>query len=146
MHTAQKKGMYTVGHIPFQVGLDGVLAEGMDEIAHVEELLWEFVNLDRNQTMPANEWMPYAIRMAYAHYKPLFGLDRAAIAPKIAPEMSIVVDKLASAGIPICTTLFLDDLIVQKLFHPQSFLRNNLECTLFVHLQSFFQNFFDIQK
>jgi hypothetical protein len=29
-------GIYTDGHIPFQVGLGGVLSNGMDEIAHIE--------------------------------------------------------------------------------------------------------------
>ena len=48
MATARRVGIYTAGHIPFQVGLAGVLAEGMDEIAHVEELFWEVVPFDRN--------------------------------------------------------------------------------------------------
>ena len=41
MREAKKLGIYTTGHIPYAVGLEGVLAEGMDEIAHVEELVWE---------------------------------------------------------------------------------------------------------
>jgi len=32
--TAKNLDFYTAGHIPFQVGLDGVLADPMDEIAH----------------------------------------------------------------------------------------------------------------
>ena len=39
--------MYTAGHIPYAVGLDGVLAEGMDEIAHVEELCAFKYEIDR---------------------------------------------------------------------------------------------------
>ena len=38
METAKELELYTAGHIPFAVGLDGVLVEGMDEIAHVEEI------------------------------------------------------------------------------------------------------------
>jgi len=49
LSTAKKLGFYTAGHIPFQVGLDGVLAEGMDEIAHIEEFLWEFSDFDRRR-------------------------------------------------------------------------------------------------
>jgi len=52
LSTAKKLDLYVAGHIPFQVGLDGILAEGMHEIAHVEELLWEFINLDRDQYFP----------------------------------------------------------------------------------------------
>ena len=42
---AKQVGIYTAGHIPFQVGLEGVLSEGMYEIAHIEDLAWEFVDL-----------------------------------------------------------------------------------------------------
>ena len=39
MAAAKELGFYTAGHIPYPVGLDGVLAEGMDEIAHVANFL-----------------------------------------------------------------------------------------------------------
>ena len=46
MMTANQLGIYTAGHIPFSVGLDGILSEGMDEIAHIEELDFEFMDFD----------------------------------------------------------------------------------------------------
>jgi hypothetical protein len=65
---------------PFQVGLDGVLAEGMDEIAHIEEFLWEFSDLDRQRYFETEgEWMAYAIRTAFdrlAAYLELSPQDR----------------------------------------------------------------------
>ena len=48
--TAKALGPYSAGHIPFQVGLDGVIDSGMDEIAHIEELVWEFVDLDTDSS------------------------------------------------------------------------------------------------
>jgi hypothetical protein len=40
---------------------NGALAEGMDEIAHIEELLWEFSNFDRQRYFDSEgEWMAYA--------------------------------------------------------------------------------------
>jgi hypothetical protein len=52
----------TTGHIPFQVGLDGVLAEGMNEIAHIEALLWEFSSMDRQRYFDSEgEWMERTI-------------------------------------------------------------------------------------
>ena len=60
MATAKRIKIYVAGHIPFQVGLDGIIAAGMDEIAHVEELLWEFVNFDRSRSLdnakPTGRW------------------------------------------------------------------------------------------
>lgn len=38
MVLAKEQKLYTVGHIPFAVGLDGVISEEMNEIAHIEEL------------------------------------------------------------------------------------------------------------
>ena len=57
MITAQQAGMYTAGHIPFQVGLDGVLSEGLDEIAHLDELSFELVDFDRNKGLTGREWI-----------------------------------------------------------------------------------------
>ncbi|MEJ2352595.1 MAG: hypothetical protein P8Y03_22645, partial [Anaerolineales bacterium] len=59
MKAAKGLGMYTAGHIPYAVGLDGVLAEGMDEIAHVEEFFFEFIDFDRNMGLAPEEWLPY---------------------------------------------------------------------------------------
>ncbi|MGA9538455.1 MAG: hypothetical protein WBR24_21335 [Desulfobacterales bacterium] len=39
----------TAGHIPFHIELDRVLAEGMDEIGYIEELVWEFSDLDQQR-------------------------------------------------------------------------------------------------
>ncbi len=122
MHTAGETGMYTTGHIPFQVGLDGVLAGGMDEIAHIEELLWEFVDFDRDKNLSWVDWMTYVTHAAYQHYKTYFNLDKDAFNRRFEPEISAVVKNLRAANIPICTTLALDDLIVQKLYTPDAFL------------------------
>jgi hypothetical protein len=48
---AKELGMYSAGHIPYAVGLERALTEGMDEIAHVEELLFEFIEFDRNSQL-----------------------------------------------------------------------------------------------
>jgi imidazolonepropionase-like amidohydrolase len=40
---AQKLGMYVTGHVPDSVGLEGVIAAGQKEIAHVEELRSAFI-------------------------------------------------------------------------------------------------------
>jgi len=124
LSTAKKHNIYTSGHIPFQVGLDGVLAEGMDEIAHIEELLWEFSNLDRERYFESeNEWMTYAIQTTFSQLGPLLELTPSQQERKIEAMVAAVVDKLNDKPIPFCTTLVIDDLIVQKLFDPDGFLR-----------------------
>jgi imidazolonepropionase-like amidohydrolase len=119
---AKQAGMYTAGHIPFQVGLEGVLLEGMDEIAHIEELSFEFVDFDRNKGLTGREWMPYVIKMAYQQVKPYFGLNMEELDEKFGVLVSSVATKVHVANVPVCTTLFLDEVIVEKLYEPEQFL------------------------
>jgi imidazolonepropionase-like amidohydrolase len=122
MIAAKQAGMYTAGHIPFQVGLEGVLSEGMDEIAHIEELSFEFVDFDRNKGLTGREWMPYVIKTAYQQVKPYFGLNMEELDEKFGVLVSSVATKVHSANVPVCTTLFLDEVIVEKLYEPEQFL------------------------
>jgi imidazolonepropionase-like amidohydrolase len=121
MQKAKKLNLYTVGHIPYAVGLDGVIAQGMDEIAHIEELLFEFVDFDRNRNLQPDEWLPYIIKnaMQQNNISPAFDIDSLSVAQK--KRFTAVVNKLKSANIPVCTTMVLDDVIVQKLFTPEKF-------------------------
>ena len=123
MTTAGKLGIYTAGHIPFQVGLDGVLAAGMDEVAHVEELLWEHVDFDRHKDLTGRAWLPYVIAEAFEQYRPLLGIDEKELESRMGPALDRTAFKLKGKETPVCTTLFLDEVIVQKLHHPQAFLQ-----------------------
>ena len=122
MTTAREIDIYTAGHIPFQVGLEGVLSEGMNEIAHIEELFWEFVDFDRNRFNNEHEWMSYIIGETFQQFEPILNSNVKAIEALLSNKMALVAEKLKSKAIPVCTTLFLDDLIVEKLFKPELFL------------------------
>jgi hypothetical protein len=124
MSTAKKLNIYTAGHIPFQVGLDGVLAEGMDEIAHVEEFLWEFSNFNRQRYFEKEgEWMAYAIQSAFNQLEPYLELNPQDREQKFDDMVVPAVNKLKGKNIPVCTTLVVDDIIVQKLYEPDLFLK-----------------------
>ena len=122
MITAKQAGMYTAGHIPFQVGLEGVLSEGMDEIAHIEELSWEFVDFNRSKGLKGRAWMPYVIKTAFQQFKPYLGLNMEELDERVGNSMPSVATKVHSANVPVCTTLFLDEVIVEKLYEPEQFL------------------------
>jgi imidazolonepropionase-like amidohydrolase len=122
MIAAKQAGMYTAGHIPFQVGLEGVLSEGMDEIAHIEELSFEFVDFDKNKGLKGRYWMPYVIKTAFQQVKPYLGFNMEELDERFGDRVSSVATKVRSANIPVCTTLFLDEVIVEKLYEPEQFL------------------------
>lgn len=124
LSTAKKLNFYTAGHIPFQVGLDGVLAEEMDEIAHIEEFLWELTELDRQLYFKdEGEWMTYAIQNAFHQLDPYLKLKSKDRDQKLDDIVAPVVSKIKGRDIPVCTTLVVDDVIVQKLFEPKLFLK-----------------------
>ncbi|UCH20714.1 MAG: amidohydrolase family protein [Deltaproteobacteria bacterium] len=122
MITAKQASKYTAGHIPFQVGLQDVLSEGMDEIAHVEELAWEFVDFDKTKGLTGGKWMTYVIHTAYRQFKPYLGLNLEELDGRYGKAALSLARKVYAADVPVCTTLFLDEVIVEKLSEPERFL------------------------
>ena len=118
---AKQQDMYTAGHIPFAVGLDGVLSAGMDEIAHIEELDWELYDFDRNQSLSSEEWFPYLVGVIKRQLAPI-DLDFKTFAEQKRETISQIIKKLKLANIPICTNIVVSDIGVQKLFEPKAFL------------------------
>jgi hypothetical protein len=119
---AKELGMYTSGHIPYAVGLEGVLAEGMDEIAHVEELLFEFIDFERTRDLTPEEWLSYIAETALLQWDLSSDTDPAAFEAKNLTTLVRITGQLRSANVPVCTTLVIDGVIQWKLFHPEAFL------------------------
>ena len=122
MATARQLGMYTSGHLPYPVGLEGVIAEGYDEIAHIEELAWEFVQFDRDAVTARGDWLPYLIRCVLEQYDVASGFDPGDFPTRYGDRLATVISILQSNNISVCTTMIVDDLIVEKLFTPEAFL------------------------
>jgi hypothetical protein len=122
MMTAKQLGIYTAGHIPFSVGLDGVLLEGMNEIAHIEELDFEFIDFDRTKKLGRIELFRYILHTAAQQHKTLIGLDIGDLEERYGKIISATVDKLRIANVPVCTTLVVGEGIVKKLHETDVFL------------------------
>ena len=122
MATAVQLGMYTAGHIPYPVGLDRVIAEGYNEIAHIEELEWEFVEFNRDTVMAWGNWLPYVIGCVLQQNDIASGFNLGDFLTRYGDRLTAVINILQSNNIPLCTTLIVDDLIVEKLFSPGAFL------------------------
>jgi len=122
MRTAKDLGMYTSGHIPYAVGLEGVLAEGTDEIAHVEELLFEFFEFDRNKQLTPKGWIPYIIDSILSQLDLSSSTLQADFEKENIETLVRIVEQIRSADVPVCTTMIVDDFIQLKLFQPEVFL------------------------
>lgn len=101
MSTAKEVDIYAAGHIPFQVGLEGTLSGGMDEIAHIEELFWEYVGFDREGEFNGeDEWMSYVIRTTFKQYEPYLQSDSKTLKTLFDSKMRMTANKVKSASIP----------------------------------------------
>ncbi|HEY45162.1 MAG: hypothetical protein AMJ88_14845 [Anaerolineae bacterium SM23_ 63] len=120
--TAKELGMYSAGHIPFAVGLEGVLAEDMNEIAHVEELLFEFIEFDKGKKLDIDEWWAYLKGSALEQFEISAGFEGSGFEHQHAGTMARIIEQLHSAGAPLCTTMVVDDVVQQKLFELDAFL------------------------
>jgi hypothetical protein len=107
MATARQLGMYTAGHIPYPVGLEGVIAEGYNEIAHIEELDWEFVEFNRDKVLAPEDWMRYLIGCVLQQYDVASGFDPRDFQARYGNRLATVISLLQSNNIPLCTNILL---------------------------------------
>jgi hypothetical protein len=94
----------------------------MDEIAHVEELLFEFIDLDRNKNLTPEEWLPYIIEAALLQWDFSSTTLQADFETDNLETLVRITDQLLSANVPVCTTMVVDDVIQRKLFRPEAFM------------------------
>ncbi len=114
MRQVKRRDMYGVCHIPFRVGLDGVLEAKMDEIAHIEELVFEMADLDRNDPrLKRVETEPECIIEAF---EKKFDTTMTAelLKEAVRPEAREMARKIRAANVTICTTLATTELVGQK--------------------------------
>jgi imidazolonepropionase-like amidohydrolase len=120
--TAKELEMYSAGHVPYAIGLENILAAGMDEIAHVEELLFAFIEYDRKQQLAPDAWLSYLINSAMGQFDLASGFNEAEFTHLHAETMQHILKELRTYGTPICTTMVVDDVIQKKLFELETFL------------------------
>jgi len=118
--TAKKLNMYTAGHIPFAVGLNGILSEGLNEIAHIEELDFEFLDFDRFRTLGHEEWFRYILKITNEQMGRFTDLTLDELKLKYQKKTKKIIHKLKASKIPVATTLAVGDIIVKKLFYADS--------------------------
>ncbi|MBW2513082.1 MAG: amidohydrolase family protein, partial [Deltaproteobacteria bacterium] len=92
--------------------------------AHIEELIWEYSEFDRGRYFESEgEWMTYVIRETFYALEPYLALTPRERDRKLDAMVAPVVNKFNGLDIPVCTTLVVDDVIVQKLFERDLFLQ-----------------------
>lgn len=123
MREANRLGIYTIGHIPYAVGLEAALAAGMDEIAHVEVLDYELMDFNRDKQLSEGEWDSYVLQETFLKVTLLPGGDPLAdFKRKYASRLEEIANELKTAGVPVNTTMDVGETFEMKVFHPEEFL------------------------
>jgi hypothetical protein len=122
MREAQDLGMYVVGHIPYAIGLESTLAGGMNEIAHVEELIYEFFGFDRGQQLSPEEWIPVIITSVLEEYDFDDEDFLREFIEKNRATLDVTTTQLLAADTPVSTTMVVDEVVLLKNFQQQAFL------------------------
>jgi hypothetical protein len=123
MQGANQLGVYTVGHIPYQVGLEGVLAAGLDEIAHVEEFYFDHLAIDPGSRLTEEAWFSAMLEASLRLFEDAPGRPSMEhIEETYGPSISASVDRLRSTGTLVGITIALNDVVEAKVNDPQAFL------------------------
>jgi hypothetical protein len=90
----------------------------MSEIAHIEELDFEFLDFSRSRNLGHKQWFRYILQTATEQLRPLADLSIDGLKLNYQAQINKIVNQLKDSKTPLCTTLSVDDIVVKKLFHP----------------------------
>jgi hypothetical protein len=112
---AKENNIYTIGHVPTAVALDGVLLEGMNEIAHIKELVLELIDFERNKKFRENEILPFVAK-AFSEQYNFSNFNDPDFQKDIRRKVSAIVNELRFKNIPFHTTLFIFEDVDIRIF------------------------------
>ncbi len=120
MDAANDLEMYVVGHIPYAVGIDGVLYKGMNEIAHLEEILYNSMgDVQKLCGDLPNDRMTF---------KCMLDMAQEISDAEIEKNLTQAIQKLRDSDITVCTTLVFDEILEQQSTNPDKyFSRSGIE-------------------
>lgn len=128
---AEALGIYTVGHIPYQVGFDRAISAGLDEIAHIEEVSFELMWPENRPegSLSVERWLESMVEAVLGDY----GIDLNADI-SFNPEEFIrlrgsqlkqMLDELRANDIGVGTTLAVYEVVDLKVLHQEEFLQRD---------------------
>lgn len=126
---AEELGMHSVGHIPYQVGLDHALSKGLDEIAHIEELSFELMRFDNrpSKLLSVDQWLDILVNSVLDHYhydvKSGFRFNPDEFIQLQGVRLNQILIALRAKDIGVGTTVVAYETVDQKLFEQDKFLR-----------------------
>lgn len=119
MRAAQALRWYVLGHIPTLVRLDGVLAAGVPELSHIEELIiFELLDIDWSAVTDNDSFESQLLASLREATRPFVNASAAEIRAAYRDRVARVARKLRGRDITLTTTLIIHEDILNKLVDP----------------------------
>lgn len=116
MSETKRLGWYTLGHIPTLVRLDGVLAGGMNELSHIEELMiFELLDIDYSAVTDNATFERALLEAFHAAAKPFLNASAGEIRAAYGDRVEKTVAKFKGKDITLTTTVFIHEDTMNKL-------------------------------
>ena len=125
---AEELEMYSVGHIPYQVGMEQAIYAGLDEIAHIEEIGFDFM-FENNRpvgVLSMDQWLSIMVQSILVDFEygagGDFSFDPAEFDRVHGMRLNQILNDLKSNDVLVGTTLAVYEVVDQKLFEQEKFL------------------------
>ena len=116
MQKSKELRWYTLGHIPQLVGLDGVLAGGMNELSHIEELIiFELLDIDWSKVTNGASFDSLLLEAFHKKSKPFLNASAEEIRVAYSDKVNRAVRKLKGKDITLTTTMIIHEDTMNKL-------------------------------
>lgn len=113
---SKELGWYTLGHIPSLVGLDGVLAGGMNELSHIEELvIFEILDIDRSKFTDNDSFENLLLEAFHKETKPFLNASAEEVRAAYGDKVKRTVRKFKGKDITLTTTMIIHEDTMDKL-------------------------------
>lgn len=122
LKAAEAHGLYTVAHVPFNVGVEGVLKAGLKEIAHIDEIAFFIGDPDTTLNLAPQEWYAYLISMFEKTYPGCFEDPIETFKERIKGRVTELVKKIKASHTTVCSTLIADENLFLKLHNLETIL------------------------
>lgn len=119
MRLAKQENVYAIGHVPYLVGLDGFIAGGMNEVAHVTELDLDLVDYPKDETLRNRLMGLFFVNWMREFYS---APDEEAYLRAVDAKLDAIVAKVKASGMAVNTTLVVDHILFEQLFEREKFL------------------------
>ena len=116
MQKSKELGWYTLGHIPTLVRLDGVLAGGMNELSHIEELMiFELLDIDYGKVTDNESFENQLLEAFHAAARPYLNASAEEIRAAYGDRVKKAVKKFKGKDITLTTTVIIHEDTMNKL-------------------------------